>query len=245
MVRVAVLSDIHGNLPAMEAVLAELEDAAPDQIVVCGDVASGPMPAETIDRLMSLRSVRFVRGNADRELVAAFDSAHQTESEGPGADWCAAQISRAQRDLLASFETTVLVEIEGLGRVLFCHGSPRSDEEMMTSATPEARLLSFVADAEADVVVCGHTHIPFDREVGGIRVMNPSSVGMPYGEPGAFWSVLSTGVEMRRTEYDRAAAAARIRKSGWPDAEEFAAGNVLSVPSVEEAMSFFRSRGGP
>jgi putative phosphoesterase len=236
--RVAVLADIHGNLPALEAVLAEVHAAAPDLVVVCGDVASGPLPAESIDLLRSLPNVRFVRGNADRELVSAFD--------GPvSSDWCATQISREQRDFLASFAEPMSIEVDGLGRVLFCHGSPRSDEEMMTSETPDERLKEFIAGVDAAVVVCGHTHMPFDRMAGGVRVINPGSVGMPFGEPGAHWALLGPRVEMRRTDYNRESAAARIRQSAWPDAEEFARSNVLTAPSAEEAFEYFRSRGGP
>jgi putative phosphoesterase len=242
--RLAAIADIHGNLPALEAVLSELARENVDLIVVCGDVASGPLPAETIEVLRALPNARFVSGNADRGLVTAFDG-EKLEPPGPAADWCATQLSRDQRDFLASFSKTVELRVDGLGRVLFCHGSPRSDEEMMTSQTPDARLRELTAGVEAGVVVCGHTHMPFDRTVGGVRVVNPGSVGMPYGEPGAFWALLGPGLELRRTDYDREAAAARIRQSAWPGAEEFARGNVLSVASAEEAFAFFRAHGGP
>src|SRR6266852_3048794 len=108
--RVAAISDVHGNLPAMEAVLFEVEDEKPDLIVFCGDVASGPMPAETTAFLMSLPRARFVRGNADRGLVDEFDGTPPAPMPGPFADWCAKQISRGQRDFLASFEDTVMLE---------------------------------------------------------------------------------------------------------------------------------------
>lgn len=236
--RVAVLADIHGNLPALEAVLAEVEAAAPDLVVVCGDVASGPLPAESIELLRSLPTARLVRGNADRELVSAFDGRLSN-------DWCATQISADQRDFLASFAETVSIDVDGLGRALFCHGSPRSDEEMMTSETSDERLKELTAGVDAALVVCGHTHMPFDRMVSGVRVINPGSVGMPFGEPGAHWALLGPGVDMRHTDYDREAAAARIRRSAWPDAEEFARSNVLTAPSAEEAFAYFRAKGGP
>ncbi|TMF07695.1 MAG: hypothetical protein E6I41_10055 [Chloroflexi bacterium] len=139
--RVAALSDIHGNLPALEAVLSEVERDRPDLIVSCGDVASGPMPAETISLLMSLPRARFVRGNADRGLVDAFDRKPKGRMPGPFADWCATRITREQRDFLTTFESTVTVDdVEGIGRVLFCHGSPRSDEEIMTAETALDRI---------------------------------------------------------------------------------------------------------
>jgi len=105
--RVAAISDIHGNLPALEAVLAEVEREGPDLVVFCGDVASGPMPAETIDRLMTLKGARFVRGNADRGLVEEFDQKPSGHSPGPFADWCARQIGRGHRDFLADTSTTL------------------------------------------------------------------------------------------------------------------------------------------
>jgi putative phosphoesterase len=243
--RVAAIADIHGNLPALEAVLSEVARENVDLIVVCGDVASGPLPAETIEVLRALPNARFVSGNADRGLVTAFAGERLPAWPGPAPDWCAAQLSLDQRDFLASFSKTVELSVDGLGRVLFCHGSPRSDEEMMTSQTPDERLWELTAGVEAGVVVCGHTHMPFDRMVGGVRIVNPGSVGMPYGLPGAFWALLGPALELRRTDYDREAAAARIRQSAWPGAEEFARGNVLSVASAEEAFAFFRAHGGP
>src|SRR5438309_3009378 len=215
---VAVLADIHGNLPALEAVLADVAQADPDLLMICGDVASGPLPVESLDVLRALPRARFVRGNADRGLVSAFDGATLPRLPGPAFDWCASQLSREHRDFLASFSEPVSVDIDGLGRVLFCHGSPRSDEEMMTSATPEGRLREMTAGSGADVIVCGHTHMQFDRVVEGVRIVNPGSVGMPYGEPGACWALFGPDVDFRRTDYDRESAAARIGKSSWPDA---------------------------
>ena len=211
--RIAVMADIHGNLPALEAVLSDVALEAPDVVVVCGDVASGPLPVKALDLLRVLSGARFIRGNADRALVTAFDGGELPAFPGPAADWCAAQLSREHRDFLASFSPTVTVDVDGLGRVLFCHGSPRSDVEMMTSETPDERLREVTAGVEADVVVCGHTHMPFDRMVGRVRVINPGSVGMPYGHPGAYWALLGPEVEFRRTDYDREAAAERIRQS--------------------------------
>lgn len=245
MRRVAALADIHGNLPALEAVLSELAREDIDLILFGGDVASGPLPAETLDVLRALPQARFVRGNADRALVTAFDGAALSSWPGPAADWCASQLSRTHRDFLAAFADTVSIEVGGLGRVLFCHGSPRSDVEMMTSETSDERLRELIADVDADVVVCGHTHMPFERLVGRVRVVNPGSVGMPYGNPGAFWALLGPEIDFRRTDYDREAAAARIRKSSWPGAEDFARENVLSVASAVEALAFFRAHGGP
>jgi len=245
MVRVAAISDIHGNLAALKAVLADVALAHPELIVVCGDVASGPWPVETIELLKSLQNARFLHGNADRGLVAAYDAAARPHHPGQAADWCAAQLSKEHRDFLASFPDEVRLDIDGLGRVLFCHGSPRGDEEVMTAASSEERMRDMVEGSAADVVVCGHTHMQFLRSVGGVRVTNPGSVGMPYGEPGAYWAMLGPDIEFQRTDYDRVAAAVQIRKSSWPDAAEFARDNVLTVPGVDEVMEYLRKIGGP
>lgn len=239
--RVAAISDIHGNLPALEAVLAEVERVKPDLMVFCGDVASGPMPAETIDLLLTLQGARFVRGNADRGLVEEFDGKPAGDMPGPFGDWCARQIKRRHRDFLASFENSVVVDgVDGLGRVLFCHASPRNDTDVFMVDSPAERVRPLLAGVDVDVVVCGHTHMQFDRMVDRIRVVNAGSVGMPYGTPGAYWAMLGPDVDLRRTDYDREAAARRIRAKDWDKAEEFAASNVLSVPSVEQAMDSMR-----
>jgi predicted phosphodiesterase len=239
-VRVAALFDVHGNLPALEAVLEEVEREAPDLIVVGGDVASGPFPAETIDALRGLGDrARFVRGNADRELVAIFDGAVPPQGH-PMDGWAARQIDEAQRDFLAAFEPTVTVEVAGLGATLFCHGTPASDEEIVTERTPDERVAAVLTGTEQPVVVYGHVHMQLDRAVGRWRLVNPGSVGMPYErEPGAYWAMFGPQVEFRRTAYDVEAAAARIRRSGWPGADEFARENVITVPTREEALDVF------
>jgi putative phosphoesterase len=239
--RVAAISDIHGNLPALEAVLAEVKREEPELMVFCGDVASGPMPAETIDLLLTLQGARFVRGNADRGLIEEFDGKPPSDMPGPFSDWCARQITRRHRDFLASFEDRVVIDgVDGLGRVLFCHATPRNDTDVFMVDSPVERVRTLLAGVDADVVVCGHTHMQFDRMVDRIRVVNAGSVGMPYGTPGAYWAMLGPDVDLRRTDYDREAAARLIRAKDWDTAEEFAAGNVLSAPSIEQAMDSMR-----
>jgi putative phosphoesterase len=248
---VAAIYDIHGNLPALEAVLADLESVSPDLIVVGGDVVAGPMPAEVMDCLVTLgERIYFVQGNADREVVAAYDDRPYADPID-GADpvervaaYAASKIDREQRDLLASFAERLIVEIEGVGLVLFCHGSPRSDEEIMTAATTEGRLREILAGVDQDIVVCGHTHAQFDRYVGGKRVVNAGSVGMPYqGKPvGAFW--LSLGVDsvsLRRSDYDLNRAVGRIQATGYPDAEDIAE-ILLKPPDPERVADFLEQR---
>ena len=249
--RVAAIYDIHGNLPALEAVLAGLESVSPDLIVVGGDVVAGPMPAEVMDRLVALgETICFIRGNADREVVAAYDAgpyADPIDMADPAertAAFAASKIDREHRDLLASFADRLIVEIEGLGQVLFCHGSPRSDEEIVTAATTEGRLREILAGVDQDLVVCGHTHAQFDRRVGGKRVVNAGSVGMPYqGKPvGGFWLLFGAdGVSLRRSDYDLDRTVRQIRATGYPDAEDMAE-ILLEPPDPERVADFFEQQ---
>jgi putative phosphoesterase len=237
--RVGALHDVHGNLPALEAVLADVEREHVDQIVFGGDVAAGLLPRETIERLMEIRGARFVQGNADRILVEIFDGG-ETHEGGLIDAWCASQLERRHRDFLASFEPTVVI-----GDVCFCHATPQSDEPAFTRITPDERVRELLGEVKQSVVVCGHTHMQFDRTVDGIRVVNAGSVGMSYGTTDACWALLDgTEVELRRTSYDLEAAAARLRASGHSLRDELIAENVLTSPSEEEVLELFRERYG-
>jgi putative phosphoesterase len=188
--RVAALYDIHGNLAALDAALADVDA---DVIVVGGDFVAGPWPAETLERLRGLDGdVRFIRGNADREV---FEEA-QGLAPPEVMEYVRARLSLEQLDFLRSLPLTV-----SIGRILFCHATPRSDDEILTRISSDERWGEALAGVDADVVVCGHTHVQFDREVDGIRVVNAGSVGMPYAdEPGAYWAVLDgADVEFRHT----------------------------------------------
>jgi diadenosine tetraphosphatase ApaH/serine/threonine PP2A family protein phosphatase len=141
--------------------------------------------------------------------------------------------------VLARWPKTLQLEIDGLGQVLFCHSTPRSETEVFTRLTPEDRLLPVFEGVNAPVVVCGHTHIQFDRMIGRTRVTNAGSVGMPFGEPGAYWLLLGPDVQLRHTPYDLAKAAERIRATSYPQAQDFAAHNVLQPPSEREMLEAF------
>jgi predicted phosphodiesterase len=219
---------VHGNLPALEAVLAQAGDA---RLVFGGDMAAGPLPAETLDRITGLDAL-CIRGNADRELLSG-------PSGGLADEWVVGQLEDRHRDFIAGLPEQVELEVEGVGRVLFCHGSPRSDEEMILKTTPDEWLREMLADVEADLVVCGHTHMQFDRSVDGRRVVNAGSVGLPYGAPGAHWLRLGPDVEHVRTPYDSDSFADRVKTLEWPLAERFAEENIRSVPSEEETLEFF------
>ena len=202
---VAVLSDVHGVLPALDAVLAEPEVRHADLVVLTGDHAAGPQPVQVLDRMLALgeRAV-MVRGNADRELAALARGA-DLELDDPVSTWAATQLTTAHVELLEGLPHPVTLPVRGFGRVLFCHGSPRDDEEVLLVDTRMARWQEAFADLRADVrtVVCGHTHMPFLRLVDRRVVVNPGSVGMPYGGSGAHWALLRDGgVTLRHTAFD-------------------------------------------
>jgi predicted phosphodiesterase len=238
--RAAVLADIHGNLPALNAVLEEADVAGADAVVLLGDIALGPMPAETLDRLAALgdRAV-WVHGNCEREMVTAFDGGAVPGPNAADATASAALIGRAHRDRLDGLPLTVTLDIDGLGPTLFCHASPRRDDEMLLVDSPPQRWADALDSVGAPAVVCGHTHMPFDRLVAGHRVVNPGSVGMPYGHPGAGWALLGPGVTLRCTSYDAEAAAKTIGASRHPRAQEWAREYVLNHYSADEALEAF------
>lgn len=241
--RVAAVYDIHGNLPALEAVLQKISQVKVDLIVVGGDVVAGPMPRETLERLLGLNvPVRFIQGNADRQVVeqmTAEEVSTLPEEIAEVVRWVAQQLEADHAQMLAGWPKTLSLEVDGLGTVLFCHATPRNDTEIFTRLTPEESLLPVFAEVEASLVVCGHTHMQFDRRIGGLRVVNAGSVGMPYGEPGTSWLLLGPSVDFRHTSYDRVQAAERVRATSYPQAEGFALENVLRTPTEEEALGVF------
>lgn len=140
---------------------------------------------------------------------------------------------------MAALPEKIALHVEGQGEVLFCHGSPRSDMEILTEATPEERLRDTLEGVNEDVVVCGHTHMQFDRMCSGKRVVNAGSVGMPYGDPGAYWLLLGPDVRLQKTNYDLEAAAELVRKTGYPLAQDFADNNILKPETAQEAIKYF------
>ncbi|MFG2354364.1 metallophosphoesterase family protein [Streptomyces sp. NPDC048521] len=221
----AVLSDIHGVLPALEAVLAEPEVVAADRIVLTGDITAGPQPAEVLELLRAQGDrVLWVGGNADRELVE-YRRGERMEIPDPIGPFAARSLTEEQVDFLAALPKTLTLRVRGLGTVLFCHATPRDDEELvLVDSRPDRWAEVFTGLAPGvGTVVCGHTHMPYVRLAHGRLVVNPGSVGMPYGRPGAHWCLLGPGADLRVTSYDRAAAVARlVRESGYPDIAEWA-----------------------
>jgi putative phosphoesterase len=214
--RIAALYDVHGNLPALEAVLVEVEREGVDAIVSGGDLLSWPAPLECYERLRAAGAI-FVRGNADFSHEARFAR------------------------IVAEWPLTAELDVDGLGTVLFCHGSPRSNEEILTRISPDARVAAALEGVDQGVVVGGHTHVQFDRVAAGRRLVNAGSVGLPYeGRPGAYWALLGPAVELRRTEYDVEAAARALDAVGTPEALD-RAGWLRDPPDPDEVSAYFES----
>jgi len=238
--RIAAIYDIHGNLSALEAVLHEIRAEAVDCIVVGGDVVAGPLPSETLGLLQSINlPTHFIHGNAESDLLRHW------AGQGPGglsdradaeAAWLAERLTADQIQFVAGWSTTLTLELEGGEKALFCHATPPSDTAVFTRLTPAEKLVPIFENLGVSLVVCGHTHMQFERVVAGVRVVNAGSVGMPFGATGAYWLWLDDEIVFKQTAYDLAQAAERIRQSDYPQAEDFAAHNVLQAPSEAAAL---------
>jgi putative phosphoesterase len=243
--RVAVLYDIHANLPALEAVMAGVRAAAAESIVVGGDVLPGPMPRETLDYLRALEMpAQYIHGNGDRNILQILRGGQGDpipEAFRDSMRWNAAQLDQRDEQWLSTWPSTITLSVGSIGDVFFCHATARNDTEIFTRLTPDGRVAPMFAGVRAGLAVCGHTHMVADRSIDELRIVNPGSVGMPFGEPGAYWMLLDSGdgVSFRRTTYDFDDAARRIRATAYPLAEAFAASNVLQPPSEAQMLAAF------
>jgi putative phosphoesterase len=221
--RVAALYDVHGNLPALEAALADVEREGVDEIVFGGDLTWGPQPHETLEVVRAVENASFVRGNADRDPD----------------EWERSCLSEEEIAFLQGQAPTV--ELDG---VLYCHATPRSDDEVVTPATPDERLAEILAGVEQHVVVAGHTHMQQDRMVGDIRFVNAGSVGLPYeGEVAAYWALLLDGEpELRKSPVDHQRVVEAFRQSGWPRAGEILHERIVRTATREEATRILEGR---
>ena len=233
---VLALYDIHANVDALEAVLRDAPEA--DLVLVGGDAVPGAFAVATLDRLAQLET-KWVRGNGEREVAAAVDGPE------PAADDPAGVTAKLSADELGPErsrplgELPLTLEIDG---VLYCHATPRSDEEILTRLSTPERYADALSGVTTGIVVAGHTHQQDDRTVGAIRFLNAGSVGMPYeGDGAARWLWVADGVpELRSTAYDAVAAGRRILES-WPDARSINASLIDPVPA-HEITEFFESR---
>jgi len=234
--KAAVISDVHGNVPALEAVLDEVLASGADVLVSCGDLTWGPEPTRTVEVIRSLPiPVAFVRGNGDRAVLELADGVRKPLS--PLELWMLRNHSSAAIALLRTFQSSVCLDVRSLGQVRFCHGSPRSDIELVTPATPDLRFRALASSMKESILVTGHTHLQFDRVVGQYRSINPGSVGLPYhtGSPGtAYWALLGEGVELRQTTYD--VGEALRRATDYPNAARIAT-LLLEPPTPAEVFA--------
>jgi predicted phosphodiesterase len=242
----AALYDIHGNLPALEAVLNDLRRERVDQIVIGGDVLPGPMPAECLDLLAQLElPTHFIMGNGDRETLARMQHLETdwyrtapTVARQP-TDWTAQQLSPPHAKLIANWPATLSLKVDGLGEVLFCHATPRNDTDIFFRRTPDEPLQPIFAGVRESVVICGHTHMQFDRTIGKTRVINAGSVGMPFGKSGADWLLLGPDVALRHTDYDLQRIASPIRAIHDPVTRDFLQQYILHPPSEDQIMQAY------
>lgn len=224
--KVAALYDIHGNDGALQAVLEEIRIQPVDTVVVGGDVAWGPEPVPVLERLIKLKreiEVYFVQGNADREVVGRFGKQQGLDKMVADVnEWCYDQLSAEHLEFLRNQQKQHILEVDGLGEILFVHGSPRSDEEAIRSSTSEEEIRPMLNGVRQRIIACGHTHVQFYRQVDGIRIINPGSVGLQSGAVGACWAILGPDVRFMETYYDIQGTAKRIERSGVPHASQFA-----------------------
>ncbi|MFK0065595.1 metallophosphoesterase family protein [Streptomyces sp. NPDC091046] len=246
---VAVLSDIHGMLTPLDRVLAEPAVASADLVVVTGDHTWGPEPAEVLDRLTGLGDrALMIRGNADRELLQMSRGVDVGLDDDPVSVWGAGQLRSDHQRLLDRMPEHLTVEIDGFGPVLFCHATPRDDQEVVLVDSRIERWQEVFEDVPPSVstVVCGHTHMPFVRLAAGRTVVNPGSVGLPYGSAGAHWALLHDGaVTLRRTPLDREEVIRQTaRRSALPGVAQWLDDYVRKPADDVEALETFGPRDG-
>lgn len=232
--RLALISDLHGNVLALEAVLAELNDAGIERIVCLGDVASGPQPRETIERLREL-DCPVVLGNWDTWLLEGVpelpgEAGPKLRDQG---NWSAAQLREPERNFLRSLEPRVEVSLDGAS-IVCVHGSPRSSMEEIRHSTPDAELDEMLSEERSLVLTAGHTHIQLIRRHDSTLIVNPGSVGLPFDgrpwngavrmSPWAEYAILTAedgqvSADLRHAPYDVSALRDVARESGMPHPE--------------------------
>ena len=247
MQRVAALYDIHGNLPALEAVLEDVRREGVDAIVVGGDVLPGPMPRECLDLLYNTGvRTEFIHGNGESAVLEALRGGpleKVPEAFREAIRWCATSLPDEYVAALTSWSLAITMSVGDLGRVLFCHATPRNDTEIFTKLSPPERIRTMFAGVNTDIAFCGHTHMQFDLTLDHLRIMNAGSVGAPFADPGAYWALLGTDVELRRTSYDIEAAASLIRSTAFPGAGRFA-DSVVHPHQESEMLAIYAKADG-
>lgn len=243
--KIAALYDIHGNFPALRAVLDEVNFLQPDWIVIGGDIVSGPMPVQTLECLFNLQKnvrVTFIRGNGDREVVEASrglglenlsEQGHKTQQ------WVAEQLTDRHIEFLSNLKSVTSLHAEYIGDLLFCHATPISDSDIFTPKSSKEHLEKIFENVKQPIIVCGHTHMQFKLKFEKKIIFNSGSVGMPFAkQPGAYWLFINSDeIQFKRTSYDLNAAAKLFRQSNDPYVDDFINHNLLNIPTEDEAMA--------
>jgi putative phosphoesterase len=236
--RLGLISDLHGNPFALDAVLAELRAAGVDQLVCLGDIAPGPRPAETVQRIREFECP-VVLGNWDAWLLEGVvpplpgPAGPRLQEQG---EWWAAQLGEDERSFLKALPPSVELELDGQ-RVLCVHGSPRSTTEDIHATTPDDQLARMLDGAPPPVLATGHTHVQLLRLYGRTLIVNPGSVGLPFNSwppngqirmsPWAEYAILTAeegrfSTELRRTTYEVEKLLELAVDSGMPHARWWA-----------------------
>jgi putative phosphoesterase len=228
--RLALFSDVHSNLPALDAVLADINQAGVDARYGLGDlVGYAPWPNEVLERLQA-EGFPIVIGNYDDgtgfdrdECGCAYTNPVEKSLGDVSFAWTKAHTSDANKAWLRGLAPDIRFETDGK-RYLLVHGSPRRINEYLYDDRPDSSFAHIAAMADADVIVCGHTHKPYDKAVAGVRFLNVGSAGKPkHGDPRACWVLLNTttgDADFRRVAYDVESAAQAIQANDLP--HEFA-----------------------
>lgn len=229
---ILALYDIHGNVDALDAILSDPRAAQPDIVLVGGDAVPGPFAATTLARLDAVGvTTRWIRGNGEREVAAAVDGGEPADEDMAGRTAAITAHELGDDVARALGELPLTLELDG---VLYCHASPRRDDEMLTRLSSSDRWTEALTGIEALVVVAGHTHQQDDRVVGSVRFVNAGSVGLPYeGDGAARWLWVADGVpELRHTTYDSVRAGERMLDARWPDGRSVGAALVEPVEAI-------------
>jgi predicted phosphodiesterase len=245
-VKILALYDMHGNPDALDAVIGDPRAEGADVVLVGGDAVPGARAREVLDRLKALVvPVLWVRGNGEREVAAAAAGLSGSGSDAEDATTSTAAVSAAKLGATRARELGELPLTQTLDGVLFCHASPRRDDDMLTRLSSPERWVKALAGIDAAVVVGGHTHQQDDRVVGATRFINAGSVGLPYeGDGDARWLWIENGVpELRRTAYDNVTAGRRMLDTGYPDVESIEASLIEPVEAIIVTRLFEQQAG--
>jgi predicted phosphodiesterase len=241
-VNVLALYDIHGNIDALEAVLADRRAGGAHAVVVGGDAVPGPFARATLDRLERLEvPVHWVRGNGEREVAEAVGTPPPPKDDLARVTAAITARELGDADARALGDIPLTRELDG---VLYCHATPRADDDLVTRLSPPERWARALDGVTAALVVAGHTHQQDDREVGDVRFVNAGSVGLPYeGDGAARWLWVADGrPELRETPYDAAAAGRRmLGEGGWEDTQSITAALIEPLDPLE-ITRFFEAR---